>query len=262
MATLTWDAVGARRYENGVDRGVLYLSTGTGIAWNGLTSVTEAVEGEEVSPLYFDGKKYFDYVSPREYAASLKAFTYPDQFLEYDGIATTTNSVMLDNQVRKSFGLSYRTQVANDLNELAGYKLHVLYGCTAVPSDIEYATLGDSLDPIEFEWNLTARPQAVTGYRPTAHVIIDSTKVASDVLAAIEVILYGSLSTSPRLPTINELIGIVSVGFTITVTDNGDGTWTAVGPDGLISFIDPTTFQITGINAVVIDANTYTISST
>ena len=263
MTILLWDAVGSRRFEAGVDRGVLYLSNNVGVPWNGLISFVENPTGEDVTSFYFDGKKHTDFVGSREFAGTLTAYTYPDQFLEYDGISTAANGINLDGQQRKPFGLSYRNQIGNDLVATEhGYKIHVLYDLTAVPSDITHDSFTDSLDAIQFEWNVTARPQTITGHKPTAHVIVDSTKVAPDVLATIESILYGSSGTTARLPTIAELLALTSVGYTIVVTDNGDGTWTATGPDGYITMLDADTFQITGIDATTIDAGTYQISST
>jgi hypothetical protein len=263
MPALVWDAVGARRFETGVSQGVLYLSDGRGVAWNGLTAVAEATTGKTAEPLYFDGKKYMDYVFPGEFGVNIRAYTYPDEFLDYDGYATTGNGLLLDSQYQKTFGLSYKTVAGNDVNSTDyGYKIHVLYDLTAISEDPEFATISDSTEATEFSWNVTARPQFVSGYRPTSHVIIDSRRMQPSVLATIEGILYGTSTGVAYLPLISDLLSLISAGFTITVTDNGDGTWTATGPDANFTNVSATEFQITGINATVIDANTYTISST
>jgi hypothetical protein len=264
MTALVWDSVGSRFFEAGIDRGVLYsYSIYNGIPWNGLTSVTEQTQSPDVSPLYFNGKKHFDFVGPEEFSATIKAFTYPDEFLELNGIATAPNGVQIAGQQRKSFGLSFRTIKGNDVSDSnLGYKIHVLYDLIATPSDIDHASISDSFDPIEFEWSVTSRPQTVGGYKPVSHLIIDSTKIEAALLTQIETLLYGSSTSFGRLPSALELVGLLAVGYTITVIDNGDGTWTATGPDNLITFTNATTFQIDGINSVVIDANTYQISST
>jgi len=266
MTALVWDSVGSRFFEAGVDRGVLYsysLFNSRGVPWNGLTSVTEKTQSPDVSSLYFNGRKHFDFIGPEEFSATIKAFTYPDEFLELNGIAITPNGVQIAGQQRKPFGLSFRTIKGNDVSDASlGYKIHVLYDLIATPSDIDHSSISDSFDPIEFEWSVTSRPQRPDGYKPVSHVIIDSTKVDAAVLAQVESLLYGNSTNASRLPPISELLGLISVGYTITIVDNLDGTWTATGPDNLITFTDATTFQINGINSVVIDANTYQISST
>lgn len=264
MTALVWDSVGSRFFEAGIDRGVLYsYSIYNGVPWNGLTSVTEKTQSPDVSSLYFNGKKHFDFVGPEEFSATIKAFTYPDEFLELNGIATAPNGVRVAGQQRKPFGLSFRTIKGNDVSDSSlGYKIHVLYDLIATPTDIDHTSISDSFDPIEFEWSVTSRPQRPDGYKPVSHVIIDSTKVDATLLTQIETLLYGSSTSFPRLPPVSELLGILAVGYTITITDNNDGTWTAIGPDNLITFTDATTFQITGINSIPIDANTYQISST
>ena len=209
MTALTWGAIGLHKFETGLDRGVLYTTSGVGVAWNGLTSVTEKNAGQETTPLYFDGAKYLDYVGPSEFAGTIKALTYPDEFLIHDGIATSSNNILLDNQVRTPFGLSYRTGLGNDLLDLSyGYKIHILYNLTAVPSDVERQSVGDNTEPFEFEWSVTSRPQTVANRRPSAHIVISSKKVTSGVLTAAENILYGTGGTNPRLPTITELLAL------------------------------------------------------
>jgi hypothetical protein len=258
MPILSWNNAGTRRFETGLDRGVLYLDTSLGVAWNGLLSVSEEKVGQEVIGLYYDGLKHYDYVTPKEYAATLTAYTYPDQFLEYEGVATIDNNIRIDNQRHKRFGLSYRTQIGNDINEDLGYKIHILYDLTAVPSDVTYGSRTDSPEIIEFEWQITSRPKNVTGYRPTSHLTIDSTKTPPDVVAAIENILYGTLSSNPQLPSISSLRTLMTM---LSIIDNGDGTWTAIGSDSVVYMIDANTFEINSPSVSMINATTFQVSS-
>jgi hypothetical protein len=254
MPTLLWNNAGTRRFETGLDRGVLYLSNSVGVAWNGLLSVNETKVGQEVTPLYYDGYKHFDYVSPKEYAATLTAYTYPDEFLDYQGVVAFANDVQIDNQPYKRFGLSYRTHIGNDLNEDLGYKIHILYDLIAIPSDVTYGSRSDSPELIEFEWEITSRPKKVTGYRPTSHVIVDSTKIDLDVLIGIENILYGTSSSNPQLPTIETLLSMIS---TLRIIDNQNGSWTAVGPDSAITIINTNVFEINSPAVSIIDSSTF-----
>lgn len=269
MTALVWDSIGSRFFEAGIDRGVLYsYSIYNGVPWNGLTSVTEKTQSPDVSSLYFNGKKHFDFVGPEEFSATIKAFTYPDEFLELNGIATAPNGVRVAGQQRKPFGLSFRTIKGNDVSDASlGYKIHVLYDLIATPSDIDHTSISDSFDPIEFEWSVTSRPQPGGIYKPISHLIIDSTKIDAALLTQIETLLYGSSSSTSSLPPASYLLGLVGAGFTITITENPiDGTWTATGPDNLITFSGPnlTEFSIAGINAVINPntPDTYQISST
>lgn len=259
MTKIIWDSVGDRFYETGVDRGVLYLSDDSGVPWNGLKSASIETENSDSTSLYYDGRKSFDLKNPGDFSVSISAITYPDEFVEYTGLELYNDGVYIDNQSDKTFGLSYRTFIANDiLNTSYGYKIHVMYDLTAVPEGIPYETLNDSPNPIEFNWKLLGRPQYLDYHRQSSHFIIDSTKIHPTALSNIEDILYGTSSTPPRLPNITELLSHVS----IFIVDNGDGTWTATGPSYYISMLDSETFQITDCNAVYIDANTYALAST
>lgn len=262
MAQLVWDNVGDRLYETGLDRGVLYLENGNGVAWNGLTSVSEDVGGNTTTELYYDGVKYLDLSTISDFSGTLKAYTYPDEFLQFEGILEVANGMYADSQIRKPFGLSYRTLIGNDVEGTAfGYKLHILYDLTAIPQSTIFQSLSDAVEPIEFTWAISGRPQPIVGFRPTAHIIVDSRYTPSGVLANIEAILYGTVSTIPNLPTTTELVALFTTSQTIIITDNGNGTWNATGPDALITMLDANYFQITEANATFIDANTYTISS-
>lgn len=211
MAALTWDETGKRFYETGVRRGVLYVqdNSGTypaGVAWNGLTAVTESPSGADSNPLFADDIKYLDLRSAEEFGATIEAYTYPDEFAECDGTAELTDGVTIGQQARKSFGLCYRTVLGNDIvNDAYGYKLHLIYGATAAPSEKGYQTVNDSPEAITFSWELTTTPVNVTGMKPTAIITIDSTKANATKLAALEAILYGGENTTARLPLPDEV---------------------------------------------------------
>lgn len=211
MSKLVWDKTGERIYETGVKQGVLYLQDtsgayATGVAWNGLTAVTESPSGAEPTPLYADDIKYLNLMSTEEFGATIEAYTYPEEFAECDGSAAIATGVYIGQQKRKVFGLSYRTVVGNDLeNNDYGYKLHLIYGALAAPSEKAYATINDSPEAITFSWEVSTTPVNVTGHKPTACVTIDSTKVDETKLAALEAILYGSETEEARLPLPDEI---------------------------------------------------------
>lgn len=215
MAVLTWDGIGDRFYETGVDHGVLYIPdtvTGdydNGVAWNGLVSVTESPTGAESNKQYADNIVYVNLISAEEFEATLEAFTYPEEWNQFDGLATPQAGVYVGQQARKTFGLSYRTRIGNDLEgDDHGYKLHLVYGLVASPSEKGYTTVNDSPEPITFSWELTSTPVPVTGLRPTSILTIDSRTVAPADLTALEVLLYGAVATDPALPTPDEVIAL------------------------------------------------------
>lgn len=218
MAALTWDGSGERLYETGVDRGVLYVMStggtyGTGVAWNGLTGVTESPSGAEETALYADNIKYVSLYSAEEFGATIEAYTYPDEFAECDGSAELAGGVTVGQQARKTFGLCYRTLLGNDTDgQSHGYKLHLIYGATASPSEKAYATVNDSPEAITFSWEITTTPVNVTGMSPTASITIDSTKADAECLAALEAKLYGSTEPSgtPTLPLPDEVKTIMT----------------------------------------------------
>ena len=214
MAKLVWDKTGERLYETGVKNGVLYpMVDGAypkGIVWNGLTAVTESPSGAEATPLYADDIKYLNLMSAEEFGATVEAYTYPDEFAECDGSASLGAGVTIGQQPRKTFGLSYKTTVGNDVdNDNHGYKLHLIYGAMASPSEKAYSTINDSPEAITFSWELTTTPVNVTGFKPTASLTIDSTKIDPQKLATIEALLYGSESTEAKLPLPDEIAEIV-----------------------------------------------------
>lgn len=214
MSKLVWDNTGDRLYETGVKKGVLYpvSSNGTypkGVAWNGLTAVTESPSGAEATALYADDMKYLNLYSAEEFGATVEAYTYPEEFGECDGSAEIANGVQIGQQTRKAFGMCYRTTIGNDTEgDAHGYKLHIIYGAMASPSEKAYATINDSPEAITFSWELTTTPVNVTGKKPTASLTIDSTKADPTKLAALEAILYGSdggSGTDARLPLPDEI---------------------------------------------------------
>lgn len=210
MSKLVWDQTGERLYETGVRNGVLYIPTAgvysKGVAWNGLTAVTESPSGAEATPLYADDIKYLNLMSTEEFGATIEAYTYPDEFAECDGSAALVDGVYIGQQARKTFGLCYRTTLGNDVDgNDYGYKLHIIYGCLAAPSEKGYATINDSPEAITFSWEVTTTPVNVAGAKPTASITIDSTKADATKLAALEDILYGSKSAEARLPLPDEI---------------------------------------------------------
>jgi hypothetical protein len=220
MTELVWDQVGDRVYETGVDHGVLYLpdSQGAyvdGVAWNGLTSVSESPSGAEPNAQYADNIKYLNLFSAEQFGATVEAFTYPDEFAQFDGLGTPTPGVVVGQQARKSFGLCYRTKIGNDLDgDDFGYKIHLIYGCYASPSEKAYNTINDSPEAITFSWAVTTTPVAVPGMRPTSIMVIDSTKVDPDTLLALEQILYGDTGVDPALPLPGTVIAMFAGGVT------------------------------------------------
>jgi hypothetical protein len=193
MTQLIWNDIGERYFETGVDRGVFYKSDGSGVAWNGLTAIKESPSGVGTTPYYLDGVKYLNVANTKEFTGSIEAYTYPDEFAEYDGWAEFGNGLTVDEQKSKSFGLSYRTGIGNDLDgQDHGYKIHLVWNALAVPSDISHASISENVDPLNFSWSFTTTPIRVDGFLPLSHVIIDSTKTNPTQLKFIEDYLYGT----------------------------------------------------------------------
>lgn len=215
MAKLVWDETGKRLYETGVSKGVLYVQAddgtyGNGVAWNGLTAVNESPSGAEATPLYADDIKYLELTSTEEYGASIEAYTYPEEFEQCDGSAELGAGVTIGQQPRKAFGFCYRTLIGNDVkNNDYGYKIHIVYGAKAAPSEKAYQTVNDSPEAITFSWELTTTPVNVAGHKPTACVTIDSTKVDAAKLTSIEEALYGSETKEPKLLLPDEIAAII-----------------------------------------------------
>lgn len=212
---LVWDNVGERFYETGVKNCALYLQSTNGsypkgVAWNGISAINESPSGAESSPIYADDTKYLNLISNEELSASIEAYTYPDEFAECDGSAEIATGITIGQQPRKAFGLAYKTTLGNDIvgNEY-GYKLHLLYGCKAAPSEKAYSTINDSPEAITFSWEISTTPVNVKGFKPTSNLTIDSSKVAPEKLAALEAVLFGSESAEARLPLPDEIITLV-----------------------------------------------------
>lgn len=263
MTVISWDQIGDRRYEAGLDRGVLYSPDGSGVPWNGLVSVTERTT-RSARPVYYDGVKFGDIVVPGDFSYSLKAITYPDEFLAFEGIVENQSGVYLTDQPQSRFHLAYRTRVGTDTTNLDfAYKLHILYNLTAFPTEKNYQTLGLDSDVMEFEWDLSAVPETIDGYRPTAHLILDSAKIDPYLLKDLEDVLYGTDTTSAMLPSLQSLVSYIQKWDRLVIVDNGDGTWTAsTSAPGILTMLDATTFQIVSDTAVFTSATQYTLTST
>ena len=211
FSPLVWDQTGEKFYETGVKNGVLYVqhtdgSYPKGVAWNGLTAVTESPSGAEKTPLYADDTKYLNLMSAEEFGATIEAYTYPDEFAQCDGSAEIAEGVTIGQQARKTFGMAYKTTLGNDVsNNDYGYKLHIIYGALASPSEKGYSTINDSPEAITFSWEVTTTPVNVTGKKPTASLVIDSTKANPEKLTALEKILFGSTEAAARLPLPDEI---------------------------------------------------------
>jgi hypothetical protein len=257
MTKLSWDNTGQRRYETGVDRGVLYLPDSggvyaTGVAWNGLETVTESPTGADATPTYADNIKYLNLISLEQFGCTIEAYTYPDEWAACDGSSVPSSGVTLGQQPRRTFGLSYRTRVGNDTEGTDhGYKLHLVYGCFAAPSQKAFATINDSPEAISFSWDVTTTPVNVDGndpitgkpYKPTASMTIDSTVVDPTALAALEDMLYGTVGADPQLPLPTDVIAlfdgtITSVFPTPPTYDNSTHHLTIPSTTGVIYSID------------------------
>ena len=259
MAKLEWDKSGERIYETGVSNGVLYPldNAGTysqGVVWNGLTNVSESPEGAEATALYADNIKYLNLMSTEEFKATVEAYTYPDEFGACNGELELADGVSIGQQKRKTFGMSYKTKVGNDVDSDLGYKIHLIYGALAAPSEKAYATINDSPEAITFSWELSTTPVAVTGAKPTASLVIDSTKTTAEKMAAIEAILYGSENTEARLPLPDEVLSIMngkevsSIAITTAPTKTSytaGETFDATGMVVTATYTDTTTTAVT-----------------
>jgi hypothetical protein len=265
MTKLTWGATGERFYEAGTDQGVLYID-GTGYAWNGLVSVKQSPDGGDPESYYVDGIPYITASSPEEFKGTIEAYTYPNAFMVCDGSQEIAQGMYIAQQERKPFGLSYRTLVGNDIDELDhGFKIHIIYNCMATPTQKAYTTIGESSDPETFSWGLVTRPvkfeDAAFGVKYGAHITLDSREVYPWAMEAVLNVLYGTDTESPRLPTPAELLNLFIDNALLKITDNGDGTWTAEGPDSIISALNADEFKIDWPSVVVLDEDTIQISS-
>lgn len=260
---IVWDKVEDRTYETGLDRGVLYLPDGSAVPWNGLTSVIESFD-KESSPVYYDGMKISDFLVLGDFSAKMTAVTYPDEFVELEGLAPVKQGLFYADQRPQTFGLCYRNKIGSSLEgDEAGYKIHIIYNVTAIPSDKTYASSGADPSLVPFEWNLTAVPEEVPGFRPTAHIVIDSRDIDPWLLEDLETMLYGASLAEAVLLPMPELATYISEWYRVKIVDNGDGTWTATSVrDGLINIGLDGYFEIVGVNAVYLDEDTFVISDT
>lgn len=252
---LIWDDPDLRKYEIGASKGVFYPKIGSGVAWNGLTSIKEDVDNSGGSVIYMDGQKVINKLQLGQFSATLEAFTYPDEFMLYDGYILPGMS----GQRRSTFGLSYCTAIGE-----AGYKLHLVYNCLATPAERQNNSITDTTDILTFSWKLSTTPVAFPYDRPTAHVFIDSTMVDPASLTAIENILYGGDGLDPRMPSVAELLSVFEANAIFIVVDNGDGTCTVTGPAGWVDqdLTDPTKWTLTSPSVVQLDDEiTYLVRS-
>lgn len=260
---IVWDKVEDRTYETGLDRGVLYLPDGSAVAWNGLTSIIESFD-KESSPVYFDGMKISDLVVLGDFEATMTAVTYPEEFVELEGLAPVKQGLFYADQKPQTFGLCYRTKIGNSLEgDEVGYKIHIIYNLTAIPNDKTYASTGSDPSLVPFEWKITAVPEELPGFRPTAHIVIDSRDIDPWLLEDLEMMLYGTSTVESVLIPMPDLVEFINEWYRVQIVDNGDGTWIANSlREGLIFVNLSGYFEIVGVNAVYLDDDTYMISNT
>lgn len=263
---IEWGALVDRKYESGVDRGVFYPKTGAGVAWNGLVSVMESVDDTTQTLTYFDGEKVWNQLSLGTFQATLAAFTYPEEFEEYDG---HVDHIFFE-QPRKVFDLCFRTLIGDAVEGLErGYKLHLVYNALAGPSGISHATLDDGTSAETFSWNISTSPAPIEGpvpleggVRPSAHIVIDSTVVNEGVMEEVEDLLYGSsVGGVPHMPTPQALLDLFEPFARFRIYDHGDGSFTAIGPDDAVFLTAPTEFQLSWPSVIMLDEETYQASS-
>ena len=256
---LQWNQVGERRYEAGVDRGVLYIG-GKAVPWNGLIGVDEAPVGGESESYYLDGMKYLDESAPEEYGATVEAYTYPTEFSECIGRQAFGMGFYVDHQPRKSFDLAYRTMVGDDIKgKNASYKIHLVYNALAKVSNRSYRTHEDKPTATPFSYSLSTTPVQVSGHRFSSHLVLDSRETYPALLSALEDILYGTSDSNARMPTPVELKSIFDVWM--KVIDLGNGVWSVTCGEDILTVTPDGQFTLNWPNATYLDANTYTISS-
>lgn len=258
MTKLVWGEYGERSYSNGVDKCVLYVGSLAGVPWNGISSIDET-SAENLESFYMDGQRYLNVVRIDDYSAKLTAFGCPEEFYQCDGLTAIRNGLFVTNQNKKTFNLTYRTMVTNDKG--TSYKIHLLYNISAKADNRAYKSVGSNVDVTTFSWNLFGVPPSALNYRPSAHVIVDTSITYPWVISALESILYGDDDNNARFPSQSELIDLFEESSILQVDDHGDGSFTISGPDNLIHQVDSTTYTVTTPSIVYIDRNRYTISS-
>lgn len=263
MPAITWNDLGERYFETGVDRGVLYPVGGEGIPWNGLISVKETPSGGDATPYYLDGIKYANRPAIEEFEGTIEAYTYPDEFALCDGTEAIPNAqgLFATQQVRSKFGLSYRTQIGNDTEGPShGYKLHLIYNALAEPTEKSYSSESEEVDPSTFSWKFTTTPIPIPGITYSAHMVIDTRKAWPWAVEAVENVLYGTEDTPSRLPEPQEIMDLFIENALLKVTDNGDGTVTISGPDEAIYLWTTGQYKINWPSVVINDVNSFNIS--
>ncbi len=259
---LSWNNIGERESELGIDRCVLYVDGLDGVAWNGITSVVESPSGGEARPYYIDGVKYLNLSASEEFAGFISAFYSPAEFDLCDGSIALTNGVFARQQVRRPFCFSFRTKVANDVDGLDhGYKIHIVYNAMATPAARQYASLAEETEVSVLTWNITTRPIPFPGLQPTAHITIDSRTSPTYALRAIEKILYGSELEDARVPMPDEIYTIFTTPPPFVVTSLSGSTFSLDGPEGTVDILDANTFQATADAIVMIDGAQYSATS-
>lgn len=259
MTQLVWDAVGERVFEVGIDHAVVYLPDIT-VPWNGLTSISERIDDGSL-PHYMEGIKYLDFEVIGNYAATVKAFTYPDEIEKCVGAGEIGNGLHIHYQPPKRFNMSYRTYTGDDVDGIdRNYQIHILYNVLLIEEPATFSTTTNQAAAIEFGWSLVATPGVYENFRPTAHVVLNPDEINPYLLEILLGMLYGTDSTDPSLPSFLELMTYIYEWDAITIVDNGDGTWTATGPDEYITMLDPTTFEITHADATYVNPDMYTIT--
>lgn len=262
MTALQWNTAGSKTYETGIDRGILSIPGEDPVVWNGLTAIEED-PSIVVTPHFMDGVKMFERTVVGDFAAKLKAFTYPPEYDRCLGVANS-GGLMIHNQKPIRFNLSWRTRLGNDIDgDQHGYRIHFLYNVLANPESISFDTVSDQAALTEFGWDLTTVPTTTPGYKPTAHISISSTTTDPETFALLEEYLYGTDTQEPNFPTFEELLFFGGAGGTdILIIDHGDGRWSAVGSDENITMLSSTQFQIENVDATMLDSDTYEITST
>lgn len=261
MTRIQWNAVGDRKFESGLDRGVLFVD-GVGVPWNGLIAVDERPDAGSLKPYYIDGRKYLQSPGVEEFAATLSAFFSPREFDACDGTEAIAPGLYATQQRRKSFGLSYRTRIGNDVDGTDyGYKIHIVYNALASTIDRSYKTLDESFNASNLSWDISTKPLLVSNTLMSAHLVLDSTELNPGVIAEVEDILYGTPTSPARMPTGQELISLIENFVNIVVEDLGNGIFTVSGPDGNVRMLTSDIFEIDSSSVTMIDTNTYTIES-
>ncbi len=262
MTRINWGAPEGRFFETGLDRGVIYPRNKPAAPWVGLTSVDEE-GGEGAASYYIDGRPFLYLPRPKEFKAQIKAYTYPDEFAEIMGIAEVADGMYLDSQMGDVFDLSYRTLVGNGLDgQEHGYKIHLIYNATVTPQSKSYESLSNSINPTNFSWDIQAVPVRVEGFRPTAHIIIDTRHMDQAKIDAIEELLYGGETSEASMPSPQVIFDLLNFGDMIIVTDNGDGTFDVTGSYENVYLVGPGIFRVDNVDGTDNGDGTFTISTT